>query len=150
MNFWSRFSTFLLQTCYKVLTSDLFDIALLMVNLHETSEKYTAPVSVEIFGTWTPNIQVESLESGQWWCLGKQLRKMYLTEPWMYNCEELTTYSVLLKTFVIRQLCSSFRENQETTWFRVIKLIFVKCLIERNPLNHYMLFKLNDLKVLEH
>ena len=39
--------------------------------------------------------------------------------------------------------------NQDTTRFRVLKLIFVKCLIQRIPLNHYMRYNLNDLKVLE-
>ena len=40
--------------------------------------------------------------------------------------------------------------NQETTGFRVPKLIFVMHLIQRILLNHYMRFNLNCLKVLEH
>ena len=38
--------------------------------------------------------------------------------------------------------------NHETTWLRVLKLIFVKRLIQRSPLNHYMRFNVNDLNVL--
>ena len=57
---------------------------------------------------------------------------------------------VFLKTSVIWQLCSFFRRNQEKTWFRVLKLIFVKHLTQRIPLNHYVCSNLNDLKLLEH
>ena len=45
---------------------------------------------------------------------------------------------------------NSYQRNQETTWFRVLNLIFVKCLIQRIPLYHYMRFNLNDLTILEH
>ena len=38
----------------------------------------------------------------------------------------------------------SLETNQETTWFRVPKLIFVKRLIWLIPFNHYMCFNLND------
>ena len=31
-----------------------------------------------------------------------------------------------------------------------VTLIFVNCLIQRIPLNHYIRFNLNDLNVLEH
>ena len=44
----------------------------------------------------------------------------------------------------------SLGRNQETAWFRVLKLIFVNRLIQRIPLNHYKPFYINDLKVLEH
>ena len=37
--------------------------------------------------------------------------------------------------------------NQETTGSRVLELIFIKRLIQRIPLNNYMRFNLNDLKV---
>ena len=44
----------------------------------------------------------------------------------------------------------SFGRNQETTWFGVLKLIFVKRLTQRIPRNHYMNFNFTDLKDLEH
>ena len=44
----------------------------------------------------------------------------------------------------------SLGRNQETAWFRVLKLVFVNRLIQRIPLNHYKPFYINDLKVLEH
>ena len=44
----------------------------------------------------------------------------------------------------------SLGRNQETTWFRVSNLILVERLIQIAPLNHYMRFNLNDLKVLHH
>ena len=34
--------------------------------------------------------------------------------------------------------------------FKALKLIFVKRVIQRIPLSHYVRFNLNDLKVLEH
>ena len=55
-----------------------------------------------------------------------------------------------LKTSVIRHYPHSLGRNQETTQFRVLKLIFVKRIIQRIPTNHYMCFNLNHLKVLEH
>ena len=68
----------------------------------------------------------------------------------MYNWEGLVTYPVFKKHPWFSNYVHSLGRNQETTWFRVLKLIFVKYLIERNPLNHYMVLNLNDLKVLEH
>ena len=48
---------------------------------------------------------------------------------------------------MIRQLSLFFRENQEATGVRVFELIFNKHLIQTIPLNNYMRFNLNDLKV---
>ena len=39
----------------------------------------------------------------------------------------------------------SLRRNQETTWFRVLKFIFVKRIVQRIILNYCMPFNLNDL-----
>ena len=55
---------------------------------------------------------------------------------------------VFLKTSVIRQLFSFFREKSRNNVFRVLKLIFVKRLIQSILSNHYIHFNLNDLKSL--
>ena len=53
--------------------------------------------------------------------------------------------SVFLKTSVIQQLCSFFMEKSRNSVTWVLKLIFVKRLVQRISLNHYMRFK-----VIEH
>ena len=40
-------------------------------------------------------------------------------------------------------------KSQEITWFRVVKLISVKRLIEKYPFNFHLCLDLNKLKVLE-
>ena len=52
-------------------------------------------------------------------------------------------FSVLLKASVIRQLCSFFGEKTKSNVIYVLKLISVKLLIQRIPLNHDMRFNLN-------
>ena len=47
-------------------------------------------------------------------------------------------------------ILEKYDDNISQPCFRVLNLIFVKRLIQRIHLNHYMRFNLNDLKVLEH
>ena len=54
------------------------------------------------------------------------------------------------KNWQINNYDHSFERSRKTTRFKVLKLIFVKCLIQRIPLDHYVRFNLNNLKVLEH
>lgn len=58
-------------------------------------------------------------------------------------------FSVLLKASVIRQLCSFFREKTKSNVIYVLKLISVKLLIQRIPLNRDMRFNLNTSDLVE-
>ena len=66
-----------------------------------------------------------------------------------FELQNLQWY-ILMTNFIFCNYAHFLGRNQETTWFRVLKLIFVKRFIQRIPLNHYMRFNLNSLKVWEH
>ena len=63
--------------------------------------------------------------------------------------ENIRDLAIVLKHPWFGKYAHFYGRNQETAWFRVLKLIFVKRLILRIPLNYYMCFNLNGLKVLE-
>ena len=62
-----------------------------------------------------------------------------LAVTWMHNWEELTAYQWF------DNYIHFYGRNQETAWFQVPNVIFVKHIIQRIPLNHYMYFNLINL-----
>ena len=73
----------------------------------------------------------------------------WLGRPWTYIWEGLAIYQFLQKHLLFGNHAHSIKRNHEAMWFRVPKINFVKCLIQRIPLNHGMRFNLNDLTILE-
>ena len=76
----------------------------------------------------------------------RKLHFVNLARPW----KDWQLISLFKKHPWFGNYARSLGRSQETMWVRVLKLFFVKSLIQRIPLNHYMRFNLNDLKVLEH